>query len=589
MIKLISLKINPRGITGLASPQFYFGEHITQFGGENRSGKTPMVQSLVYCLGYPVQFRQDFVAYCSSATLELLIDKKKFYFEREISSNNQSFDMTVRSIDGEVKYRSESDFSSFFFSVFGLLPINLIDLRGRSAIPYISTVFPIFYLDQDIGYAEIYKPIAKFIRDQFLEMVRYIFGFAAKNSFDTDKHVLKLKAERDALDELISAYKASQERLVNSLGTIPEAVIRAQLITLNERLVVLQESHGGHSESISAISAVRQNLMEQKWILGSEIRELSLRLQSYEKIRSEMEAEGDALSLNSKAKRLFDSVISVCNSANCGLFKTSEDSYGKNLLYIKDQIKDLNSNILSVSALRQSKSEQLSLIEKEISNLNDDQLIAERNTPIQNLVKAVNDVTRAIVDLERQLTLVDQSKKLSLKIENFEVRRGGFTTRIESLQAKGKTAEAEMHWLRSELKDATVRWLDVLETEGVDRNIKIDSLLNFEFGSEQLVSFKGSTKVRAVLAVHAALFEIYLRKSKLPMSILVFDTPNQQELEKTDLTKFMSALKQLCRKHSAQVVFASKDYKLNADGEDRVYMPEFPGDRHAMYLGSAIS
>jgi hypothetical protein len=179
-------------------------------------------------------------------------------------------------------------------------------------------------------------------------------------------------------------------------------------------------------------------------------------------------------------------------------------------------------------------------------------------------------------------------KKSTLKIIGFETVRSGLTNRIDASQAKGRTAESDMVWLRSELRDATVRWLDILETEGVDRNIKIDSILNFEFGSEQLNSFKGSTRVRVVLAVHAAMFEIYLRKIQLPMSFLVFDTPNQQELERTDLTKFMSALKMLCVKHGAQIVFASKDYKLTPDDKDRMYMPTYPGEKHLMYLGTRM-
>ena len=585
MIKFISLKINPKGVTGLTSPRFDFGDHITQFSGDNRSGKTPMVQSLVYCLGYPIQFRQDIIANCSSAILELVIDQHQFVFERVFSSDAQSFELLVRSNGAETRYESEAEFTKFLFSKFGLPSINLIDIKGKRASPYISTVFPIFYLDQDIGYGEIYRPTAKFIRDQFSEMVRYIFGFAAKNSFDSDKEVLKLMAERTALDELIAAYKASHLRLLESVGSVSEDALRSQLGGLNARLEELQKSQGNQSESAGAIQAVRENFSAQRWMLDAEIRELSLRIDSYGKIRMEMEAEGDALSLNAKAKRLFETAISVCDNVNCGLFKTSEASYGKNLLYLKDQVKDLDLNIESAKMLRAKKNAQMQLVQLGLDTLQAQELSATTSTPVQDLVRAVNEVTRSIVDFERQLVLIDQSKKTILKITGFETERNGLTSRIESAHAKGRTAESEMIWLRTELREAIVRWLNILETEGVDRNVKIDSLLNFEFGSEQLNSFKGSTRVRVVLAVHAALFETYLHKVRLPMSFLIIDTPNQQELEKTDLTKFMVALKMLCIKHGAQIVFASKDYKLTPDEKDNIYMPSYPGERHSMYLG----
>lgn len=586
MIKFLSLQINPKGITGLSSPRFDFGEHITQFRGDNRSGKTPMVQALVYCLGYPIQFRRDLISHCSSATLELRINEIDFTFERIYSESAQDFYITVTSAAGITRYTSEADFSTFLFSKFGLLPTTLTDIKGKGVIPYISTVLPIFYLDQDTGYSEIYKPASKFIRDQFLEAVRYIFSFAAKNSFDSAKEILKLTSQRSSIDELIGAYKVSHVRLAESVGSVSENSLRSQLEGLNARLEALQKSQGNQSESLNAIQAVRQNFSNQRWALDAEIRELSLRIDSYSRIKMEMEAEGNALSLNSKAKRIFESAVSACENVNCGLFKFSEASYAKNLLYLKDQIKDLDLNIEAVKALRSHKNAHLEQVRRDIEALDNEERIVDAATPIQGLVVAVNEITRSIVNFERQLVLIDQLKKSALKLVEFEMKRDGLTNRIDAANTKGRTAESDMLWLRSELKDATVRWLGILETEGVDRNVKIDSLLNFEFGSELLNSFKGSTRVRVVLAVHAALFEIYLGKVQLPFAFLVFDTPNQQELENTDLTKFMNALKALCIKHGAQIIFSSKDYKLNEDEKDKIYLPTYPGEKHLMYLGT---
>jgi hypothetical protein len=585
MIKLKSLHIKPKGVAGLGSPILKFGEHITQFSGDNRSGKTPMIQTLVFCLGYPISFRQDLLVSCSSATLDLTMNGRQYSFERVLSSDSLTFDLKVASDDSQWSFNSELDFSRFFFDRFGLLPINLIDLGGRSAAPYISTVLPLFYLDQDFGYGEIYKPQKKFIRDQFLEMVRYVFGFSAKNSFDADKLTLRYKAERGSLDEMIAGYKASQAKLAETLGSVSEDLLKAQLSLLNSRLTSLWESKGEQSESLGALKLVRENLSAQRWALDSEVRDLSLRIDGYEKIKSEIEAECDALSLNATAKRLFESLGSICQNEQCGLFRSSEHSYAKNLLYLKDQLKDLEFNIESVRGLRSSKLGQLTMAIESLDVLKAEGARSESDTPVESLVKAVNEVTRSIVDAEQKLTSIEQSKNFTLKIANLEAKREGLSNQIDASEAKGRTADGDMQWLRSTLRDATVRWLNVLETEGVDRNIKIDAMLNFEFGSEQLSSFKGSTKVRAVLAVHAALFEVYLQKVSAPMSLLVFDTPNQQELENTDLTNFMRSLKALCRKFDAQVVFASKDFKLSPDERDIVHAPTFPGEKHAMYLG----
>ena len=140
--------------------------------------------------------------------------------------------------------------------------------------------------------------------------------------------------------------------------------------------------------------------------------------------------------------------------------------------------------------------------------------------------------------------------------------------------------------LRIELRGLTLKWLEILGTENVDRNLQIDSDLRFQFGNEQIRAFKGSTLVRVVLAIHAALFEAYITRPGEKLSCLIFDTPNQQEIKTEDLRNFMRALKRLCADHDVQVVFASKDYRYEADSRDAVIEPPFPGQQHSMYLGT---
>jgi len=67
-MKLISLKINKRVNTGWESEEITFGSHITQITGENGSGKTPIIQAIVFCLGFPITFRDDVKAKCRGSS-----------------------------------------------------------------------------------------------------------------------------------------------------------------------------------------------------------------------------------------------------------------------------------------------------------------------------------------------------------------------------------------------------------------------------------------------------------------------------------------------------------------------------------------
>lgn len=71
-------------------------------------------------------------------------------------------------------------------------------------------------------------------------------------------------------------------------------------------------------------------------------------------------------------------------------------------------------------------------------------------------------------------------------------------------------ADLEFNKLRLRIRELTVKWMDVLNTPNVSRDIEIDLDFRFRFGHEPVDIIGGSTKSRLILAIHAALFEHYL-------------------------------------------------------------------------------
>ncbi|ETF02348.1 hypothetical protein W822_12450 [Advenella kashmirensis W13003] len=53
--------------------------------------------------------------------------------------------------------------------------------------------------------------------------------------------------------------------------------------------------------------------------------------------------------------------------------------------------------------------------------------------------------------------------------------------------------------LRTQLRELAVRWMDILETKNVSRNVDIDLDMRFKFNNESLDLFSGSTEIRLVL------------------------------------------------------------------------------------------
>lgn len=582
-MKLISLKINKRNNSGWESEEIAFGVHVTQVTGENGSGKTPIIQAIVFCLGFPVTFRDDVKAQCRSVSLVIEARNEQHLIERGLETETK---ITVSSNNTFREFNDEREFSEFVFYLIGLDPVNLLDTSNRKTVPYMATALPLFFLDQDNGYSEIYRPPASFIKDQFQEMVRYLFRFSQRNLFESAKDLIALKSKRDTLHEIIAGHRSVLERLyAKHTSNLSEQLIIDRITEKRTQLDQLGSSQGARSDATAAFDAEIYELGKSITELDREDSELKLRASSFQKIKKEIDTEINTLSLNERARRLFESMESICTNSECGLFKKSTESYGRNLLYLKDQAKDLESGASAAEARTEVIREVRASLQAQLERLKGKRVRSLQQEGLSGLVEVIREVTESVIALEQELAVVRQLHSLTTRLDEAEADRSALSDKIESISSRGRTADQNMVTLRIELRTLTLKWLEILGTENVDRNLSVDQDLRFQFGNEQIRAFKGSTLVRVVLAIHAALFEAYMTRPGEKFSCLIFDTPNQQEIKTEDLRNFMRALKRLCADHHAQVVFASKDYRYEADDHDVIVEPSFPGMQHSMYLG----
>ncbi|MEY0608338.1 AAA family ATPase [Providencia rettgeri] len=176
-MKLLSLFLKGRKNIGLESDELIFGKEVTELYGPNGSGKTPLIQSIIFCLGYPCKFRDEIYRSCQYARLKFEIDDKIYISEREFSNEfilNLYFDGVVN------RFYNELDYSKFIFDLLNINSPSLITTQKKQTYPYLSSILPIYYLDQDSGFSRYYNAPANYIKDQFSEMLRLIFQLPEK-------------------------------------------------------------------------------------------------------------------------------------------------------------------------------------------------------------------------------------------------------------------------------------------------------------------------------------------------------------------------------------------------------------------------
>lgn len=585
-MKFESLEIIQSNQGGWRSGELEFGGAITQLYAKNGSGKTPLIQAMMFCLGLHVQFREDIVRNCKMARLKVLLNGKRLTLDRMMG---ETFDLTVK-VDGKTENRfyNEEDFSRFMLKSLNLRSDRLVTNGNTPTTPYFSAILPLFYLDQDQGYSEYYAPPRPgFIKNQFSEMVRLAANFPPQHSYDKKKKAIDVKKELEYLDATIVDSRKLMERLAQELPAPTRKIddIDRLIAESKSRLEDLKKTKDIKGESISSLDYLIGNLRRRHHELSSEEASLDSKISSSTQIREEIQSEIETLNLNEEARRAFISFSDICASPSCGIFMASADSYGKSLLYLRDQIKDLEiataSNIQKAEAISTEKQ----FIEKQIAQLAQQRGLAAREAGIEVFIEAISKIASEIFELGLEKNKLEKYEQQ--KAAHFELmkRRESTLTLEDSLQAS-REQSPDILKFRIELGQKMAEWLDVLNSKNISRDIRIDSELKPILGTEKLGIIKGSSKARTVLAFHAALFELCTNNPTSPFRVLVFDTPRQQEIHWEDLDAYIQALKSVAVRNNAQVIFSTTSYRYVIDTKtDKEWLPEFAGAEQPMYLG----
>lgn len=582
-MRLHSIELLPRGTNGWGSTELLFGNHITSIFAKNGSGKTPLIQAIVYCLGYPVTFREDIATKCEMVRLKILIKGQSYTIDRAI---DKELFITATSENGEEhRFNNEKDYSNYLFILSGMAVPALVANNSQLTQPYMATTIPIFYLDQDYGYLSAYSHTTNFIKDQFAETIRFLFGYLPKNSFDRKKDQLLLKDKLESIDRKIVAQQKTVSDLKSEINTETKEDLHKQIEAIKEQLNHLQTGTSQKEDTDSIFQELYATKSQAVQRTARELDGLRDRVNGIAAINREILSEVDTLSLNEEARHIFISFGEICANGNCSLLENSSQVYAKNLLYLKDQIKDLerNSEIAGtrISLLEQQLTEQ----KAELKSIGDSIQHNKQESNISALVDAVRRLTQELIELEKrraQLEMLDKQNGIYVALT---LLRSEIQAKLDLISSGGER-DLDFSKFKIELKGEIVRWLDILKTKNVSRNVTIENNLRIDFGGESLDVIKGSTKIRIILAIHAALLQLFLKDRSRSFRFLILDTPKQHEIHTDDLLSYINELKKLVSLHDAQIVLSSTDFRYSCDSADAEWEPLFSGTEQNMYLGT---
>ena len=590
MIKLKSLELIPKGQDGWKSGKLEFGEKVTIAHGDNTTGKTPLLKSIVYALGFPASIPKLVQEHCLSVRLKLEKGTSSLTIERYIKDE---FHVVVRSESGERSFLSADEMSGYIFEMLELSRVQLTTKMGAgSAYPYVDNLFPLFWVDQDFGWTDIYRTIKNkdFLKSSKQEMIRLILGLspkypfidksvheAAKDTLKATKEALKIK--KKVLTELKIQKTVADIKKKESFET-KRSQIKSELQKLDDQLISFRNDN-----SYVLAKAAEYETDARK--IDFEVATLQSRRESLIGEITDLDSEISILSDNVVVSKAFQE---FCEAEHCKVFK--KESFGKKLLYLKDQKKDILLVIKTIDLdidslknkqiLERKKSEDL---RSEISKKDN---MGTLQVASKQLVGDLVEIESFLANYKRSEAILEEFNNLLNKVETskqdvLDTKPSGRAKRSNSLDEALK-----------KLNECIIAWLKVLDFDfneaHIDENFElfIDGT-QFKDASEE----SGSSRQRVVLAFYASLVETSFNLNGLHPGILVFDGIVQHELKLDDLKRYLDKLNALEDeyKKSVQIIFSitAKEFDLDVTGK-KIWEPKFKilnkdGEEKLMYLG----
>lgn len=589
-VRLESFQYLPRGSEGWGSRALHFGDMFTAVQGANGTGKTPIMKGLMQALGHEVDLPPDVVVRCQYSQAKLLVDGRPIVLTRRLGT---AFEMSLEDGTQRRTFSDQAEYGHWFAGLFSEEARELTTKQNERTELYATVLLPSIWVDQDHGWTTDYwTPTNRnFIRDQRQEVIRFLVGlpprhpFRQRTEYDTAKSVLERTERAIELQRFIVDRLRLNEQL--------ESDEEPQLV---ERRTQLRHELDANSEAIEAIRAAtvlfdrevtvlerkRDEMTGRRSVLSKRKGQLSL-------VLSELDGEEDILTANVQAT---DLLRQFCSREGCQMFATSERSFGRSLLFLKDQIKDLQASDRDLSRDAESLAEKIGKIESALAAKRAECEVVVNASPQSEAMRKINVLTREIVDVELRLAKVQQYTSELTKFERLLDQREQASIAVaEARPARGKGAGAADD-VRQMLSDSMQQWLVTLGTQNT-RTAKFDEefVLQVDGAKFAMTTHQsGSTRTRIVLAFHAALLEVSLARGGNHPGWLLFDAPKQHELSQADFDAYTDRLQVIAAKYPqcVQVVFSVADLKTQFHPGDEVWLPTFTMDGKPRFLGPVV-
>jgi len=305
--------------------------------------------------------------------------------------------------------------------------------------------------------------------------------------------------------------------------------------------------------------------------------------------QDDVAAETQALEQNEIAAAAFRN---LCGSDNCQFFRQPEESYGRRLLYLKDQLKDFSDSVGQIATEMSQLEAMLAEIEGTIQQLDADRRALAEKGRAQGTIGRIEHLVRESSEITTRLYKIERFRDEQRQFNNLINRWQQATDRVAELTPRSGRREAtRVSDARALLATHFQEWVVALATPNVASSITVDERLRIVIGGEVFdsgISYSGSTRTRLVLAFHGAMVETAVALGANQPKLLLLDAPRQNELAAEDVRRFVDRFEGMARRSNSgiQLVLSATESTVVTPGaHTAIWKPQYVVNGEPRFLG----
>jgi hypothetical protein len=282
-----------------------------------------------------------------------------------------------------------------------------------------------------------------------------------------------------------------------------------------------------------------------------------------------------------------------CGNENCQFFRRPEESYGRRVLYLKDQLKDFESGTSQMERDLAFQEERLAEANRVLNNTVATRMASQAQSAGDVSIGDLRALAMELADVQSRIARRNQMEAERMKLDQLvEAEARASALVVELTPRRGPNRDnSRLLDARTLLAQKFSEWLVTLRTPNVSPSSMLDDELHLFVSGERLYpqsSHSGSTRTRIVLAFHAAVLETSVELNGSHPRLLVLDAPRQHELSAADLRSFVDRFYSLFSVEGrlVQLILSASDSDVvSPDRADVIWTPSFDLGDGLHYLG----